>query len=105
MIYEVGDIIAIRRLYLTEDNGARKVVLINLRKPREFPDSSDYYVPFQITGIGSETVFCAGGIDAFQAVQQVMPIIGAQLSLLNESCGGRLVWEGNKEGDLGFPVS
>src|SRR2546422_6692245 len=105
MTYEVGEPIAIRRLYLMQDDDTKKVVLISLGKPRKFPDSGDYYVPFQITGIGSETVLCAGGIDAFQALQQVMPIVGAQLSVLNEACGRRLIWEGSEEGDLGFPIS
>ena len=102
-IYEIGETIATRELYLTEDDGTRRVVMIRLGKPRRFPDSSDYYVPFQITGIGSERVFCAGGIDAFQALQGLMPVIGAQLSALNASCGGRLRWEGDETGALGFP--
>src|SRR6185295_13958890 len=46
MIYEVGEILATRELYLIEDDGTRRVILIRLGKPRTFPDSSDYYVPF-----------------------------------------------------------
>jgi hypothetical protein len=103
MNYEIGETIATRELYLTEDDGTKRVIVIRLGKPRTFPDSSDYYAPFQVTGIGSERVFCAGGIDAFQALQAVMPIISAQLSALNAACEGRLRWEGDEMGALGFP--
>lgn len=104
-MYEIGETIATRELYLVENDGTRRVVLLRLGKPRTFPDSSDYYAPFQITGIGSEKVFCAGGIDAFQALQGVMPIISAQLAALNAACGGGLRWEGDEMGALGFPDS
>jgi Domain of unknown function (DUF6968) len=103
MNYELGEAIAMRKLYLTQDDGTRKTVVIKLGAPRQYPDSSDYYIPFQIVGTGSELVMCAGGIDGFQALQDVMIIIGAQLSSLNQSCGGRLAWEAGEEGDLGFP--
>jgi len=103
MTYELGEIIATRELYLAEDDGSRRLVIIKLGKPRQFPDSSDFYVPFQITGIGSETVLCAGGIDAFQALQGVMPVIGAQLSALNEEYAHRLRWEGDETSAVGFP--
>ena len=104
MIYEIGEVIATRELHLTKDDGTRRVILVRLGKPKQFPDSSDYYVPFQVTGIGSERVFCAGGIDAFQALQGVMLVISAQLSALNAACANRLRWEGDGAGALGFPV-
>jgi hypothetical protein len=84
MIYELGELIGTRELRLERNDGTKERILIKLGKPRAFPDSSDWYVPFQITGIGSETVLCAGGIDVFQALQQAMPIIGAQIAALNE---------------------
>ena len=37
--------------------------------------------------------------------QQVMLVIGAKLHALNEKCEGRLRWQGDESGDLGFPVS
>ena len=101
--YPLGEVIATRNLALVKADGSRTIVQVRLGKPTRFPDSSDCYVPFQITGIGSERVFCAGGIDGFQALQDVMPIISAQLSALGGTCGGELRWEGDETGALGFP--
>jgi hypothetical protein len=103
MTYELGEVIATRELYVIDDHGTRRTITIELGKPTRFPDSTDYYVPFKITGMGSNRVLCAAGIDAFQALQQVMPIISAKLSVLNEAADGRLRWEGDESGGLGFP--
>jgi hypothetical protein len=40
MNYEIGETIATRELYLTEDDGTKRVIVIRLGKPRTFPDSS-----------------------------------------------------------------
>jgi hypothetical protein len=105
MNFEIGETIATRTLHITLEDGTRRAVLVILGKPKQFPDSSDYYVPFKITGIGSESVLCAGGIDAFQALQQVMPIINAQLLALKATYAGNLVWEGDQEGGFGFSTA
>lgn len=102
MNFEIGETIATRRLLLTPENGVTNEVFVILGKPKQFPDSPDYYVPFKITGIGAETVLCAGGIDAFQALQQVMLIINAQLLALKATYGN-LSWEGDPNGGFGFP--
>jgi Domain of unknown function (DUF6968) len=104
MEFQLGEVIATRQLDLIENDGTRSVVLVRLGAPMRFPDSSDFYAPFQITGLGAETILCVGGIDAFQAIQEVMSVIGAKLFALNESSGGRLKWEGDEAGKLGFPV-
>lgn len=97
----IGTVIATRNLTIVGDD---RQIVIRLGMPQRFPESADYYVPFEVTGIGSESVLCASGIDAFQAVQQVMLVIGAKLRAVNEQCGGRLRWEGDESGDLGFPI-
>lgn len=97
----VGTLIATRSLTIVGDN---REIVIRLGMPRRFPESTDYYVPFQVAGIGSENVLGAAGIDAFQAIQQVMLVIGAKLRAVNEQYGGRLRWEGDESGDLGFPI-
>jgi|SRR5215510_10370596 len=102
-IYDLGEVIAIRDISLVKTDGSKVSLQVRLGRPMRFPDSTDYYVPFQIAGIGSERIFCAGGIDAFQALQEVMPIISAQLSALRESADGELRWEGDESGWLGFP--
>ena len=101
--YKLGETIATRNLTWISADGMRTTVQVRLGKPTRFTESTDHYVPFQIAGIGSERVFCAGGIDGFQALQEVMPIISAQLSALGEASGGELRWEGDETGSLGFP--
>jgi hypothetical protein len=71
--------------------------------PRSFPDSTGYYCPFQIVGLGSAQIRYAAGIDAIQALQLVMSMIGVTLRFLSEEVAGRLQWEAGDEGDLGFP--
>jgi hypothetical protein len=51
-----------------------------------------------------EKIRYAGGIDAVQALQGVMKLIGADLFALNRDCGGCLKWIGDSSGSLGFPV-
>lgn len=103
MKYELGEVICTRELYLEGEQNSRKIV-VRVGKPVPFADSSDYFAPFQIEGIGSENVLCAGGVDGVQALQDVMKVIGAQLQALNQQCGNRLRWDAGSGGDLGFPL-
>lgn len=102
-IEDLGDVMAVRELSLTESSTDHKTVLVKLGMPRQFPDSSCYFVPFQITGIGSEKVRYVGGVDAVQAIQLSMETIGIYLNKLNHDVGGGLKWEGGDAGDFGFP--
>lgn len=68
------------------------------------PGTLDYYCPYQIAGVGSGKVKYAAGIDAFQAIQLAMQRIGTDLSVLNRECGGKLRWEGDEDGGLGFSI-
>jgi hypothetical protein len=101
-IDDLSDVIALRRLSLVEGSTEHKIVLVKLGMPRPFPDSSGYYAPFQITGIGSEKIKYAGGVDAIQALQLAMRMIGFDLDALNNDVGGGLKWEGDDAGHLGF---
>ncbi|HKZ81150.1 MAG TPA: hypothetical protein VJ124_22960 [Pyrinomonadaceae bacterium] len=100
----VGIVIAVREFSLRDEGGKVTPVSVILGMPQQFPDSSDYYAPYQITGVGSEKIRYAGGIDAFQALQGAMTLIGADLFALNEKCNHCLAWIGDELGDLGFPV-
>jgi hypothetical protein len=76
-------------------------------KPQPFPDSKesdDTYCPYQITGAGDQRVRYAAGVDAFQAIELALKMIGADLSNLNRGLNGRLCWECDQSGGLGFPV-
>lgn len=102
-IKELGDVMAVRELSLSEGSTDQRAILVKLGMPRQFPDSSCYFVPFQITGIGTEKVRYVAGVDAFQALQLVMTTIGFYLNKLNYDVGGGLRWEGGDTGNLGFP--
>jgi hypothetical protein len=101
-IDSLGEVIAVRTLSFEEVGTGPETVLVKLGMPRQFSDSDDYYVPFQITGIGSEKIKYAGGVDAIQALQLAMKMIASYLNMLNTQAGGGLKWEGDDTGDLGF---
>jgi hypothetical protein len=101
----LGVVIATRRLVLANDAGRR--ILVKMGKPEPLPDAlgDDQYCPFQITGIGTERVKYAAGVDAFQSIELALKMIGAELTRLNQKHGGRLRWECDEHGDLGFPIT
>jgi len=99
----LGEIIAIRELFVLLERNEKKKVTVFIGKPRPFSDADGYYCPFQIVGIGGEEIKYAAGIDAIQSLQLVMIILGATLQFLNDQVGGSLRWEGSTGGDLGFP--
>ncbi len=81
----------------------KRDVLVLVGKPQNFPDSPDYYCPFQIIGVGDQSVSYTGGVDSIQAIQMALREVGAQLLALNKANGGKLRWEAGGEGDLGLP--
>jgi hypothetical protein len=99
----VGDAIAVRRLSVANDPA--RTIVVKMGKPQPLSDAlgDDHYCPFQITGIGSEQVKYAAGVDAFQSIELAFKIIGAELAALNRDHGGQLRWDGGEHGDLGFP--
>jgi len=72
-------------------------------KPQQFPDAQDYYCPYQIKGVGTEKIRWSGGIDAFQAIELALKMIGADLKSLVHRGGHKLSWVADKDGGLGFP--
>lgn len=97
----VGIAIATRDLDLAKG----KKVIITIGKPEEFPDGGGgFYCPHQITGIGNERVRYAGGVDAVQALQLALIMIGAILYTSKEAKSRTLSWIGGQNGDLGFPL-
>jgi hypothetical protein len=100
----VGEIVAVRRLFLEGQEPSSGDILVKVGKPQQFPDSTDYYCPYQITGVGDEKVRYAGGIDAVQAIELAFRAIGIDLYVgINREFDDRLRWEGDEHGDLGFP--
>jgi hypothetical protein len=99
----LGEIIATRSFHLADER-VREVV-VSIGKPQPFPDSEDYYCPYQVKELGRDGIKYVGGVDAFQALQEVMKVIGAELDALNQEHAGKLRWDDAEEGYLGFPAS
>lgn len=97
----LGQIIATRNFQLK--NG--KLVTVSIGKPEVFPNESSFYCPYQITGMGSERVNRAGGVDAVQALLLALKMIGAELVTSDECLSGNLSWAGGTgPKDVGFPL-
>jgi len=88
----LGTVIAERRLRVRGQPDLQ--VWIRIGMPRPFPDAAqgDYYCPYQITGIGSEKVQRAGGVDALQALELALHILPTELDVN----GGREVRESDR---------
>lgn len=87
---------------MTTRDGQLTVITVKLGKPVQFDDGTGYYAPFQITGAGSQKIKYAGGVDAMQAIQLAMKMIGASLNALRDEESIELEWEAGDKGDLGF---
>jgi len=102
MKIDLGEIIATRKLRLKNDLTGDPVVEVLLGRPRKAPKSSDMCVPYAIRYSHVEKSQYAIGIDEFQALQLALGILDAELVAFQRQLGVELVWEGGKEGDLGF---
>jgi hypothetical protein len=101
---DLGEIIAERKFVLRNDSGTASEVLVLLGKPQQFPDSTDYYCPCQIKGVGSERIKYFAGVDAFQALDCTLHALGAELQHLNHEANGKISWDADQSGSLGFPI-
>ena len=99
----IGEIIATRNLHFIDESNHQRTVSVLLGKPQQSNGSSDYQCPFQVIGIGSQTTQLARGHDSIQALQSALVLISANLNYLNNELGGKLIWEGASQGELGFP--
>jgi hypothetical protein len=95
----IGPVIARRELLL--DGKAPVEILIG--RPYRAPDVTSHYVcPYQIRGMGDERVRGVVGMDAIQAIQHAIHILGVRLKVADEA--DRLPWEGGSfKGHLGLP--
>lgn len=98
----VGEIIASRMLYLIDENGNKRPVSVFVGKPQPSRSDPGYECPFQIIGIGNQNTHVGRGRDSIQALKTALTLLGAKLNELNDELGGRLVWEGEAPGELGF---
>jgi hypothetical protein len=99
----VGELIASRTLILLEDNNAASEVTVMLGKPQQWSDHENYFCPYQIKGAGDEKIRYMAGVDAFQALHLALSTLRVELEVLNKQLTGRLRWECDDTGALGFP--
>lgn len=99
-LIDIGTVIAKREFQAGQ---AKIIVLIGL--PQKFPRETDYFCPYQIVGLGSGRVRRAGGVDAVQALQGALKMIGADIYSSDEARSGRLSWAGGSgAAEIGFPL-
>lgn len=99
----VGEIIASRMLHVIDEQGNKRPVSVFIGKPEPSRDATGYECPYQIIGIGNQKTCVGHGSDSIQALKTAMILLGANLNHLNNELGGRLVWNGGPQGELGFP--
>lgn len=98
---DIGSVIAAREFALSTGGS----VVVRIGMPEKFPDSPDYYCPYEISGGGERRVRYASGIDSVQALQLALSMIGSDLYTSKQLQEGNMKWEGGaRERDLGFPV-
>jgi hypothetical protein len=98
----IGEVIASRKLTLAQEGEPSSEVLVLLGKPQQTPGYDDFYCPYQITGAGLNRVWYSCGIDTMQALQLAMEILQVEVDLLDKKLGGRLRWNDDEKGWLGF---
>jgi hypothetical protein len=103
MNLDIGEIIATRSYRLVDEENNERAVSVLVGKPQPVNDSQDYQCPFQLIGIGNQTTQVARGYDAIQALQSALILISANLNHLNNELGRKLIWDGGRKGELGFP--
>jgi hypothetical protein len=104
MTYELGEIIAERRLASVAMDGTQTPVVIRVGTPRPDPlsTSGDWCCPHQISGLGDETVRACFGVDSLQALLLSVYGLRMELAARAEAVGTLLDWLGMS--DLGLKV-
>ncbi|MEY9212352.1 hypothetical protein NI17_006050 [Thermobifida halotolerans] len=106
--YELGEIVAERRLDAVSDRGERTPVVVRIGRPLPDPHSlpegngGDWCCPHQILGLGDDTVQASFGVDSLQAL--LLSVYALQLKLTERANAAsvRLDWLGLP--DLGLKV-
>ena len=87
------------------DSRSEVTVIFGAPQPLS-PTEPEFFCPYQILGLGNDSIRYAIGMDALQAIEYTMQHVGINLYASKEARSGRLSWEfGRRKGDLGFPVT
>jgi hypothetical protein len=98
---QVGEVIAIRQLFVSGNPDHR--IVVKMGKPTLWEAGPDYVCCIQITGIADEKVKYAVGVDAFQAIELATKLIAIELRAIRDQFEVRFArWEGDDDGCGGF---
>jgi hypothetical protein len=98
----IGEVIGERMLTLEKSAEVARQVKVLLGKPRKFQDSEDFCCPYQIIGLGDDTIKSAAGIDSMQAIQIAMQLVASEIHNVHREDAANLRWYGNR--NIGLPV-
>lgn len=102
MKFELGKIIAKRSLKAVDINGNEVEIQVLLGEPNKILDSIDIFAPYQIEYLDKKRLWYAVGIDGFQALHLAMKMIWVEIEVLERNCKIRLLFNRDKNGNLGF---
>ena len=100
--FELGEVIAERRLSFEADAGWTREVVVRLGRP--VPDPSEqngpWLCPYQVDGMGSGHVRAIFGVDSVQALVLAVHTIPAELTPIMREVGGRFLF--HEQPETGF---
>lgn len=101
---DVGQVIATRALY---ELGTDRIFLVKIGLSQPFSDdpNRNFYCPIQIEGDCNNHVKAIAGVDAVQAIELAMMILGTLVQCLNQELEGRLRCSSDEDPILGFTLN
>ncbi|MGC5028489.1 DUF6968 family protein [Micromonospora sp. DT229] len=101
---ELDEVVAERRIAVTDPDGATSELVVRLGKPHPDPSSrnGDWCCPFQVEGVGEDSVQTAFGVDSLQALLLAAYRVRLLLAEHAEQTSARLDWLGQP--DFGLRV-
>ncbi|TQM81217.1 hypothetical protein FHX81_3579 [Saccharothrix saharensis] len=102
--YELGPVVAERRVDRVAPDGSRAPVVVRFGRPHPDPLSpnGDWCCPHQVLGLGDEAVGAAFGVDSLQALLLSVHRVRLELAARAERASVKLDWLGLP--DLGLTV-
>lgn len=77
-------------------------VIVRVYGPKPSSEAVDYECVYVISGPGVDIRRPIKGLDAIQAIQLALLVIGADLAAIERRSGGAMTWRG---GEHGFPIA
>jgi hypothetical protein len=95
--FELGELIAERRLTFEAASGSTKEVVIRVGRPVQDLPGHAWICPYQLEGLGRGTVLGIFGVDSMQALLLAIHTIPAELNAFAREPGGRFLRNGAPE--------